>query len=78
MQQIIVYRNPLEAAFWNATASAEVFVVGVGVVCFFVVFLLFKYFGKRKVKYWYRYVYPYPVIAVSALISYFVMYKIWV
>ena len=78
MQQIIVYRNPLEAVFWNATASAEVFVVGVGVVCFFVVFLLFKYFVKRKVKYWYRYVYPYPALVVSALISFFVMYKIWV
>lgn len=25
MQQIIVYRNPLEAAFWNSAASGQLF-----------------------------------------------------
>ena len=39
MQEIIVYRNPLEAAIWKALGSAEFFPFMVGIVVFFVVFL---------------------------------------
>lgn len=39
MQEIIVYRNPAEAAIWNALGSAEFFPFMVGIVVFFVVFL---------------------------------------
>mgnify|MGYP001577721144 CR=1 FL=1 len=39
MQEIIVYRNPLEAALWSAIMSGDFFPVIVGVVAFFCVFL---------------------------------------
>lgn len=39
MQQIIVYRNPLEAAFWNSVSGGQLFPILVGVVVFFAVFL---------------------------------------
>ena len=39
MQEIIAYRNPLEAAIWKALGSAEFFPFMVGIVVFFVVFL---------------------------------------
>lgn len=39
MQEIIVYRNPLEAAIWKTVGSAEFFPFMVGFVVFFVVFL---------------------------------------
>ena len=39
MQEIIAYRNPLEAAIWKALGSAEFFPFMVGIVVFVVVFL---------------------------------------
>ena len=39
MQEIIVYRNPLEAALWSAIMDGSFFPVIVGVVAFFCVFL---------------------------------------
>jgi len=39
MQQIIVYRNPAEAAFWEFASSANFFIMLVWVFVFFVVFL---------------------------------------
>jgi hypothetical protein len=39
MQEIIVYRNPMEASVWNAIMSGDFFPVIVGVVVFFLVFL---------------------------------------
>lgn len=40
MQEIIVYRNPGEAALWHALTSAEFVPVICGIVVFFVAFLL--------------------------------------
>lgn len=41
MQQIIVYRNPAEAAFWDLLLnSPNMFPIGVGIVVFFVVLLI--------------------------------------
>ena len=40
MQSIIVYRNPLEAMLWEGLMSGAFFPVIVGVVVFFVVFLI--------------------------------------
>lgn len=41
MQQIIVYRNPAEAAFWDLLLnSPNMFPISMGVVVFFVVLLL--------------------------------------
>lgn len=39
MQEIIVYRNPMEAALWSTIMSGDFFPVIVGVVVFFLVFL---------------------------------------
>lgn len=39
MQEVIVYRNPAEAAFWNMVMSGEFFVVIVATLVFFIVFL---------------------------------------
>lgn len=39
MQEIIVYRNPLEAALWSSVMDGSFFPVIVGVVAFFCVFL---------------------------------------
>ena len=39
MQEVIVYRNPAEAAFWHAISGGEFFPIMVGIVVFFVVFL---------------------------------------
>ena len=39
MQEIIVYRNPLEAALWSAIMDGSFFPVIVGVVAFFCAFL---------------------------------------
>ena len=39
MQEIIVYRNPLEAAMWNSFMNGDFFPVMVGIAVFFAVFL---------------------------------------
>ena len=39
MQEIIVYRNPMEAAFWHSMSNGELFPVLCGIVMFFTVFL---------------------------------------
>ncbi len=39
MQEIIVYRNPMEAALWNTIMSGDFFPAIVGIVVFFLVFL---------------------------------------
>ena len=39
MQSIIVYRNPIEAAFWEGVTNGSFFPVICGVVVFFAVFL---------------------------------------
>jgi hypothetical protein len=40
MQEIIVYRNPLEAAMWSSFMSGDFFPVMVGIAVFFAVFLV--------------------------------------
>lgn len=39
MQEIIVYRNPMEAALWNTIMSGDFFPVIVGVAMFFLMFI---------------------------------------
>lgn len=38
MQSVIVYRNPAEAAFWEAMSSANVIPIALAALCFIVVF----------------------------------------
>ncbi len=51
MQEVIVYRNPMEAAMWHALSGGEFFPIIVGIVVFFAVFLtvnalLNKWYGS--------------------------------
>lgn len=52
MQEIIIYRNPLEAAMWQAMSGGQLFPIAVGLVVFFAVFLavnpLIERFAPRK------------------------------
>jgi hypothetical protein len=59
MQQIIVYRNPLEAALWNGQYGAYVFPVICGVVVFLVAFLLLNKIMN------FSFIYHYVAIAVD-------------
>jgi uncharacterized integral membrane protein len=53
MQSIIVYRNPMEAAFWESMSGGAMFPIMVGIVVFFAVFLTVhvqiveRFFGWR-------------------------------
>ena len=48
MQEVIVYRNPMEAAMWHFVMSADFFPVICGIVVFFVVMLTaHKLISKR-------------------------------
>ena len=39
MQEIIVYRNPMEAAMWHSLSNGELFPVLCGIIVFFATFL---------------------------------------
>lgn len=55
MQEVIVYRNPMEAAMWKFVMSADFFPIICGIVVFFTVMLTlhslvskrYGYFGNR-------------------------------
>lgn len=78
MQEVIVYRNPLEAAIWQTVMNGEFFVVAVGLVAFFLVFLAIhglvgKYFGwmkQQKTVYW--------QLAGSAVVGILIVKYLWV
>lgn len=50
MQEIIVYRNPAEAAFWHSMQSGAAFPVMMGCVAFFLVFVVFHRLGERVLR----------------------------
>ena len=51
-QEIIVYRNPVEAMIWDSIASGQALPILVWIVLFFVmIFLSDKYFKKSLNKY---------------------------
>lgn len=47
MQEIIVYRNPMEAAMWGALGNGELFPIMCGVIIFFTSFLVLRMVGNR-------------------------------
>lgn len=78
MQSIIVYRNPVEAAFWEGAAQAEFFPIIVGIVAFFAVFILANSFIVTRFFSWRnREVATKINLAVSAMIAVTVCYKMW-
>ena len=48
MQEVIIYRNPAEAAFWNAVMNAEFFPAIVGIIVFLIVFVVTNGIATRK------------------------------
>lgn len=81
MQQIIVYRNPAEAAFWNTIMSADnIFPIFVGVVVFFAVLLItdsILYKSKHRVTYTIlRHSYFSPI--VGAICGIFTVWYMWI
>jgi type II secretory pathway component PulF len=81
MQSIIVYRNPLEAAFWESMSGAAIFPVMMGIVVYFAVFLVLQlqvverftniFDNARKYA-------TYAAMAVSAVAGVATIYKMWV
>ena len=51
MQEVIVYRNPVEAAFWKFIGSGDAFPIMVAMVLFFATILLTDGLFKRLIKY---------------------------
>lgn len=78
MQEVIIYRNPLEAAMWRSFEGASVFPVACGVVVFFAVFLLLadhiterRPFRKQRHE-------TNVALLVSAAVGVFVTYLMWI
>ena len=55
VQEIIVYRNPMEKMFWDTAANGEYFPVIAGIVVFFGLLLIgLKLLEKCRWSSWYR------------------------
>jgi len=52
MQEIIVYRNPAEAAFWNLASNGQFFPIIAGIVVGLIVMLVLNHIAT---KFWPRY-----------------------
>lgn len=80
MQQIIVYRNPAEAAFWNTIMSADnIFPIFVGVVVFFAVLLITdSIVRKSKIRAIYNLRNSYFPLIVSAICGIFTVWYMWI
>lgn len=86
MQEIIVYRNPLEAAMWHGIMDGSFFPVIVGVLVFFAVFLglnaLLEKIDRRLYRMRSRLSYDkvggaYFSMFFAALIAFAVMYRMY-
>lgn len=77
MQQIIVYRNPLEAAMWNSLFNAEfhnTFPLMVAAVCFIICMCAFnnrveKFLRKHKYNHYTTHVTGFISLAVAACVA---------
>jgi hypothetical protein len=80
-QSIIVYRNPIEAAFWEGDGAAMLVPVGLGVIVFFVVFLTLNALVVERYTGWnskYRSYGAYSALAVSALAGFVAARMMWI
>lgn len=80
MQQIIVYRNPAEAAFWDMIMSSpNLFPIMVGIVVFFNVLIFSTYLvRKSKQKMIYNLRNSYFPLIVSAICGIFTVWYMWI
>ena len=78
--EVIVYRNPLEAAMWHAVMAGEFFPIIAGIVVFFAVFLsvntvmVWKWgsWGKGAAQR------SYGALAIGAVVGILTIWKMWV
>ena len=63
MQQIIVYRNPLEAAIWNSLLSADGFIIMVSLAVFF----FFKVISSHYLSYNIKSKFPYIELIIGTI-----------
>lgn len=79
MQEIIVYRNPAEAAFWQLMSNGEFFPIIVGAAVAIIVFGCILHF-ERKVAFKHRKMFTNAAFIVSGLswiaVSYCMLSKI--
>jgi uncharacterized integral membrane protein len=79
IQSIIVYRNPMEAAFWESASSGAIFPIIVGIIVFFAVFLIVHAQVVERFYSWRRQAWPsYINLFVSACAGCAVIYKMWI
>lgn len=80
MQEVIVYRNPAEAALWHAMQGGEFFLVIAGVVVFFIVFLTLNAVFVRRWGSWGKGASTRTNIAlvVGALSGILTVWKMWI
>lgn len=81
MQEVIVYRNPMEAAIWNSImSSGALFPVMCGVVVFFVAFLIINGVAERYVGWNYRKrkAASYGSLAIATGIALIVVKLMWI
>lgn len=77
MNQIIIYRNPAEAYFWNSIASSEnIFPIIVSCFVFFIVLLISNsLICKLKLKFWYEEFLPLIIATICAI---FTAWNMWI
>lgn len=81
MQSIIVYRNPVEAAFWEMMSNGQLFPIMVGILVFFCVFLtLHTYAVERYTSTFGKYRKHASNLALfaSVIVAVYVVYFLWV
>lgn len=83
MQQVIVYRNPAEAAFWEFIMSSNnVFPIVVGAVIGVVLCVFFDLVIRKNVGYvqhsrFMRYVRDYGALVIGAVVWFLVSWYLW-
>lgn len=77
MNQIIIYRNPVEAYFWNALTSSEnIFPIVVSCVVFFIVLLISdSIIRKSKVKFKNK---EYASLFIASVCAIFTAWHMWI
>lgn len=79
MQSIIVYRNPMEAAFWEMMSNGQMIPIFVAIIVFFAVLLTIQ---TQVINRFVILRHPerasYAAMIVSAMVAVFVAYKMWV
>lgn len=76
-QEIIVYRNPGEKAFWDFIMSANAFPLMIGVVVFFAVFLSVYQISTRG-RYQRNNLYTYGSLAVAVVAAVLTVKFLWI